>query len=41
MLRSFRAMHGLDHVLLDRADPVRSAEALVEVTRAIVRFLAS
>ena len=34
-------LDGLDHVLLDRADPVRSAEALVEVTRAMVRFLGS
>jgi predicted alpha/beta-hydrolase family hydrolase len=34
-------LDGLDHVLLDRADPVRSAEALVEVTRAMVRFLRS
>jgi hypothetical protein len=32
-------LDGLDHVLLDRADPVRSAEALVEVTRAIARFV--
>ena len=32
-------LDGLDHVLLDRADPVRSAEALVDVTRAMVRFL--
>ena len=34
-------LDGLDHVLLDRSDPVRSAEALVEVTRAMVRFLRS
>ena len=31
---------GIDHGLIDPADPVRSAEALVEITRAMARFLA-
>ena len=34
-------LDGLDHGLVDPADPVRSAEALVEITRALVRFLAA
>jgi hypothetical protein len=33
-------LDGLDHGLVDRKDAVRSAEALVEITRAMVRFLA-
>lgn len=33
-------LDGLDHVLRDPADPVRTAEALVEVTRAMARFVA-
>ena len=33
-------LDGLDHGLIDRADAVRSAEALVEITRAMVRFVA-
>jgi hypothetical protein len=31
---------GLDHGLVDPSDAVRSAEALVEITRAMVRFVA-
>jgi len=34
-------LDGLDHGLVDPADPVHSAEALVEITRAMVRFLAA
>ena len=30
---------GIDHGLIDPADPVRSAEALVEITRAMARFV--
>ena len=30
---------GIDHGLIDLADPVRSAEALVEITRAMARFV--
>ena len=33
-------VEGLDHGLVDPADPVHSAEALVEATRAMVWFLA-
>ncbi len=33
-------LDGLDHGLIDRADAVRSAEALVEITHAMVRFVA-
>ena len=33
-------LDGLDHGLIDRADAVRSAEALVEITRAMARFVA-
>ena len=32
-------LDGLDHGLVDRTDPVHSAEALVEITRAMVRFV--
>ena len=32
-------LDGLEHGLIDRADAVRSAEALVEITRAMVRFV--
>lgn len=31
---------GIDHGLIDPADPVRSADALAEVTRAMARFVA-
>ena len=34
-------LDGLTHGLVDPADPVRSAEALVESTRAMVRFVAA
>jgi len=33
-------LDGLTHGLIDPADPVRSAEALVEITRSMVRFVA-
>jgi hypothetical protein len=33
-------LDGLDHGLVDPADAVRSAEALAEITRAMVRFVA-
>ena len=33
-------LDGLNHGLIDLADPVHSAEALVEITRAMVRFVA-
>lgn len=32
-------IEGLDHGLIDRLDPLRSAEALVEITRAIANFV--
>ena len=30
---------GIDHGLIDPADPVRTAEALVEITRAMANFV--
>ena len=30
---------GIDHGLIDPADPVRSADALAEITRAMARFV--
>jgi hypothetical protein len=33
-------LDGIDHGLIDPTDPVRSVEALVEITRAMARFVA-
>jgi hypothetical protein len=33
-------LDGIDHGLIDPADPVRSVDALVEITRAMARFVA-